>query len=79
MRGRRGNSGARRRAACLDQSSTQRLEEALGQRGLGAASEGAGQEQGRLLLDGRVLVVHHGQDVLGQVLQGGLQSQMGSA
>lgn len=38
-------------------------------------SEGPGQEQRGLLLDGRVLVVHHSKDVLGQVLEGGLQSQ----
>lgn len=48
----------------LDESGTERLEDTLGQRGLRAVSERAGQKQGSLLLDGRVLVVHHSQDVL---------------
>lgn len=48
----------------LDESSTERLEDTLGQSGLRAVPEGAGQKQGGLLLNRRVLVVHHSQDVL---------------
>ena len=48
----------------LDESSTEGFEDALGQSGLSAVSEGAGQKQRGLLLNGRVLIVHHTQDVL---------------
>lgn len=56
----------------LDESSTEGFEDALWQCGLYAVSEGAGQKQRGLLLNGGVLIVHHSQDVLRQVLEGGL-------
>lgn len=59
-------------AVYLDESSTEGFEDALWQRGLCTVSEGAGQEQRGLLLNGRVLIVHHSQDVLRQVLKSGL-------
>lgn len=48
----------------LDEGGTERFEDALWQRGLSAMSERSGQKQRRLLLNGRVLIVHHSQDVL---------------
>lgn len=48
----------------LEESSTEGFEDTLGQCGLCAVSEGAGQKQRGLLLNGRVLIVHHTQDVL---------------
>ena len=48
----------------LKEGRTEGLEYAFGQGGLGAVSEGTGQEEGGLLLDGGILVVHHAQDVL---------------
>lgn len=59
----------------LDESSTEGFEEAFRQRGLSAVSEGAGKKQRRLLLNGRVLVVHHSQDVLRKVLEGCLAEE----
>ena len=52
----------------LNESRTEGFEDALGQSGLCAVSEGAGQIQSGLLLDGGILVVHHSEDVLRKVL-----------
>lgn len=52
------------RCVYLDESSTERLQNTLGQGGLCAVSEGPCQKQRGLLLNGWVLVVHHSQDVL---------------
>lgn len=57
----------------LEQSSTEGFEQALGQGGRGRKTDTPGQEQRGLLLDGRVLVVHHSQHVLAQVLESGLK------
>lgn len=59
----------------LEESSTEGFEDTLGQRGLCAVSEGAGQKQRGLLLNGRVLIVHHTEDVLRQVLESGLEKR----
>lgn len=59
----------------LDESSTEGFEDALGQRCLCAVSEGAGQKQRGLLLNGGILIVHHSQDVLRQVLKSGLEKK----
>lgn len=57
----------------LEQGSTEGFEQALGQGGRGRKTDTPGQEQRGLLLDGGVLVVHHSQHVLAQVLESGLK------
>lgn len=59
----------------LGESSTEWFEDTLGQRGLCAVSEGAGQKQSGLLLNGGVLIVHHTQNLLRQVLKSGLEKK----
>lgn len=66
---------SKREYVYLGESSTEGFEDALGQCGLCAVSEGAGQKQTGLLLNGGVLVVHHSQDVLRQVLKSGLEKR----
>lgn len=60
----------------LNESSTERFEDALWECGLCTLSEGASQKQRGLLLNRRVLIVHHSQNVLRQVLQSGLEKDM---
>ena len=48
----------------LNESSAERFEDALWQCGLCTVSEGTSQKQRSLLLNRRVLIVHHSQNVL---------------
>lgn len=59
-------------AVNLEHSSTEGLDQGLRQGCRGGESDTPGQEQGGLLLYGRVLVVHHSQNILTQVLESGL-------
>lgn len=59
----------------LQEGGTERFESTFWQRGGSAVPETPGQEEGGLLLYGGVLVVHHGQDVLTQVLNCCLQKR----
>ncbi len=54
---------------------TEGLQNAFWQCAQGTVTKASGEEQWSLLLDGRVLVVHHSQNILTDVLEGCLQSK----